>query len=228
MFDRVVARYDLMNRLMTLGMDGAWRRAAVEAIGPVRGRRALDLGCGTGDLSIELRRAGAEPVVGLDPVPTMLAFARQKAERRGQAALPVVGDGLALPFADGAFDLVLSAFVLRNLADLPGGLREAKRVLRPGGRFASLELTPNTTPIIGPIARAIAGLVVPPLGGIVTGDRDAYKYLPASVDRFPAANGLSRLLAEVGFTGVRYRRFLLGSVALHIARRPEPPPWATM
>jgi demethylmenaquinone methyltransferase/2-methoxy-6-polyprenyl-1,4-benzoquinol methylase len=220
MFGRIAGRYDLMNRLMTLGRDRSWRRATVDAVAPTAGSRALDLGCGTGDLTIELARAGARLTVGLDPVPAMLAAAAEKVgDGRGVAL--VEGDGLRLPFGDAVFEVVASGFVMRNVADLPAALREQRRVLRPGGRVAILELTPLTFPVAAQLFRLYFHRLVPLVGGLIAGDRGAYSYLPASVDRFPDARRLAAMLVAAGFERVRYRRFMLGTVALHVAERPQ-------
>jgi demethylmenaquinone methyltransferase/2-methoxy-6-polyprenyl-1,4-benzoquinol methylase len=223
MFARIVPRYDLMNRLMTLGRDDAWRRATVAAVKPGQGLRALDLGCGTGDLTLALRRAGAI-AIALDPVVDMLEAARAKLLPRGAASPLLVGDATDLPFRAGSFDVVVSAFVMRNVADLPRALRETRRVLRPGGRVGILELTPVTMPIVAPIFRLYFHHVVPRLGALITGDRHAYTYLPASVDRFPTANALAGMLAEAGFERIRYRRLMFATVALHVADRSENAP----
>jgi demethylmenaquinone methyltransferase/2-methoxy-6-polyprenyl-1,4-benzoquinol methylase len=219
MFSRIVRRYDLMNRLMTLGRDRAWRRATVEAVAPRTDRRALDLGCGTGDLALELVRAGVATTVGLDPVPGMLEAARRKLPAEGARIAWVEGDALRLPFADGSFDCVVSAFVMRNVADLPRALAEQHRVLQPGGRIGILELTPLTFPVVAQLFRLYFHGLVPLLGRLIAGDGAAYSYLPASVDRFPAVDRLAAMLDRVGFKVVRYRRFMFGTVALHVAQR---------
>jgi len=219
MFGRIVERYDMMNRLMTLGRDRAWRRTTVEAVAPRTDGRALDLGCGTGDLALELTRAGAGTTIGVDPVSGMLEAARRKLYPEDARVAWVEGDALALPFADGSFDCVVSAFVMRNVADLPRALAEQHRVLQPGGRIGILELTPLTFPVVGQLFRLYFHGIVPLLGRLVAGDGAAYSYLPASVDRFPAADRLAAMLDRAGFKVVRYRRFMLGTVALHVAQR---------
>lgn len=223
MFERIAPRYDLVNRVMTLGRDASWRRATVEAVALEHGQRALDLGCGTGDLALELSRSGAGLVVGLDPVTAMLDAADHKLRRASGAVGLVAGDALGLPFAEGSFDCVVSAFVVRNLSDLPLALREARRVLRPGGRLGILELTPLTFPVLRPLFRLYFHRIVPLIGGLLAGDRAAYSYLPASVDRFPDARTLAAMLDEAGFARIRYRRFMYGTIALHVGERPEVP-----
>jgi demethylmenaquinone methyltransferase/2-methoxy-6-polyprenyl-1,4-benzoquinol methylase len=219
MFGKIVPRYDLMNRVMTLGRDGAWRRATVEAVKPTTGGRVLDVGCGTGDLTLELSRRGVRLAVGLDPVPAMLGAAQAKLARRGVEAALIEGDGLRLPFPDSSFECVVSAFVMRNVPDLPAALRESYRVLRPGGRIGILELTPMQVPVLRELFRLYFHRVVPLVGGLISGEPAAYKYLPSSVDRFPTADQLSAMMDRAGFGRVRFRRFMLGTVALHLGER---------
>jgi demethylmenaquinone methyltransferase/2-methoxy-6-polyprenyl-1,4-benzoquinol methylase len=207
MFDRIAPVYDTMNRVMTAGLDGRWRRAAAAAvIGP--GDRVLDACCGTGDLALAGARAGGR-VTGLDFSPRMLERARRKAPELEW----VEGDVLALPFADGSFDAATVGFGVRNVADLDGALRELRRVLRPDGRLGILEIT---TPrgFVAPFYRLWFDRVVPLLGRLLPGG-SAYTYLPASVRRFPTPDDLVARLRSCGFTDVRYRLFAGGIVALH-------------
>jgi demethylmenaquinone methyltransferase/2-methoxy-6-polyprenyl-1,4-benzoquinol methylase len=221
MFARIVPRYDRLNRLMTFGMDGRWRAAAAQAAEPA-GKRILDLGIGTGDLARELSRRGAAQVCGADFTPEMLRTASSRgAERRmpdGPHAL-VAADAHRLPFADASFDAVTSGFLLRNLTDLPVAFREMARVLRPGGRVVCLDMTPAPP---GPFAWAF-GLyfrrIMPPVAGLISGDRAAYGYLSRSLQGFPDADALSALLRDAGFRDVRYRRLGGGAVALHVGVR---------
>jgi demethylmenaquinone methyltransferase / 2-methoxy-6-polyprenyl-1,4-benzoquinol methylase len=208
MFDRIAPVYDAMNRVMTAGLDRRWRRITIEST--VRaGDSTLDACCGTGDLAIAARAHGAD-VVGLDFAERMLERARLKAPELEF----VQGDMLALPFEDGAFDSATVGFGVRNVEDLAAGLRELRRVLRPGGRLGILEIT---TPRgrLAPFYRLWFDRVVPLLGKVLPGG-SAYTYLPASVRRFPAADVLARLLEESGFGDVRYRTFAGGIVALHV------------
>jgi demethylmenaquinone methyltransferase/2-methoxy-6-polyprenyl-1,4-benzoquinol methylase len=213
MFDRIAPVYDVMNRVMTAGLDGRWRRlAAREVVWP--GDRVLDACCGTGDLAVEAERRGGR-VVGLDFSARML----ERARRKSGTIEWLQGDALALPFADGEFDAVTVGFGVRNLADLEGGLREAKRVLRPGGRIAVLEIT-RPRGLLRPFFRLWFDVLVPIAGKVLPGG-NAYTYLPASVRRFPGPEDLAALFAKAGFHDVRYRMLGGGSVALHVATTPN-------
>ncbi len=222
MFGAIAARYDLMNRLMTLGMDGGWRRRAALAAGLAPGERVLDACCGTGDLALALGRAcpGCE-VVGLDFTAAMLARAREKAAALPMARLSFVqGDLLHLPFADGEFAAVTVGWGVRNVPDVPRAFAEMKRVTRPGGRVVCLDSTQPPGGLGGGLQRLWTARLVPLLGGLVSGDPSAYWYLPASVESFPRAAELAAIMAGVGLERVRYRRFGLGAVALHVGEVP--------
>ena len=207
MFDRIAPVYDLMNRVMTAGLDQRWRKATVRAV-VQPGDRVLDAACGTGDLAVIAAKAGGN-VTGLDFSERMLERARRKAPDLEW----VRGDMLALPFPEGSFDAATVGFGVRNVADLPGALRELHRVLRPGGRLGVLEITRPRGPL-----RVFYSLwfdrVVPVLGKVLPGG-EAYTYLPASVRRFPGPDDLAAQMA--GFTDVDYRLFAGGIVALHTA-----------
>jgi demethylmenaquinone methyltransferase / 2-methoxy-6-polyprenyl-1,4-benzoquinol methylase len=208
MFDRIAPVYDAMNRVMTAGLDRHWRRITLDET-VRRDDRVLDACCGTGDLAIGARERGAH-VTGLDFSEQMLARAR----RKDAHVEWVQGDALALPFADASFDAATVGFGIRNVSDLEAGLRELRRVLRPGGRLGILEIT---TPrgALAPFYRLWFDRVVPLLGKALPGG-DAYTYLPASVRRFPAPDALAGLLEQAGFTAVRHRTFAGGIVALHL------------
>jgi demethylmenaquinone methyltransferase/2-methoxy-6-polyprenyl-1,4-benzoquinol methylase len=210
MFDRIAPVYDAMNRIMTAGLDGRWRRLTAESA-VEEGDRVLDAACGTGDLAIADLRAGAGAVTGLDFSERMLERARRKNGRIDWLR----GDLLALPFADGTFDAATVGFGVRNVADLELALRELRRVLQPGGRLAILEIT-QPRGLLRPFYSLWFDRVVPLLGKVLPGGA-AYTYLPASVKRFPNAERLAELMRAAGFGDVRVR--LLGGsiVALHTA-----------
>lgn len=207
MFDRIAPLYDAMNRVMSFGLDQQWRRAAAEAV--VRpGDAVLDVCCGSGDLALAAREAGGR-VTGVDFARRMLERARRKT---GDVEW-LEGDALALPFGDGAFDAVTIGFGLRNLSDAPRGLAELRRVLRPEGRVAILELT-RPRGVLAPLYRAWFELLVPAAARLLPGG-SAYAYLPASVRRFPGPVDVARLMSEAGFDEIRWRLFAAGAVALH-------------
>jgi demethylmenaquinone methyltransferase/2-methoxy-6-polyprenyl-1,4-benzoquinol methylase len=212
LFDAIVPRYDALNRALSLGLDQRWRRAAVRAAGLRPGERALDLGCGTGDLAVLL--SARADVVGLDLSRAMLRAARVKA---GGAVRLVQGSAMHLPFGDASFDAVASAFVLRNLRDLNGALAEVVRVLRPGGRVALVDIT---GPRRGPARVAFDAWfrVAPPILGRLVGHADAYHYLPRSLAQLPSPAEVVDLLAAAGVTGCRATSLTLGAVTLFTGR----------
>ena len=214
MFDRIVPRYDTMNRLMTGGRDVAWRRlAATVAVSDGCGY-ALDVATGTGDLALDLLDAGANSVAGVDFSPRMIEAARRKATGRSEATF-VVGDAMSLPFDDEAFDACTVSFGLRNMEDFQAAISEMTRVLKPGGRWVCLELTPYRRPVLGRLFGWYFSRIVPLVGGILSGERDAYRYLPASVDGFPDARSLGAMMVEAGQVKVRWKLLGGGTVALH-------------
>jgi len=207
MFDRIAPVYDVMNRVMTAGLDLRWRRLTAEAV-VRRGDRVLDACCGTGDLAVADVRAGGD-VTGLDFSPRML----ERARRKSDAVKWVEGDMLALPFEDGSFEAATVGFGVRNVVDLEHGLAELARILVPGGRVGILEIT-TPTGLLAPFYRLWFDRIVPLLGKVLKGG-EAYSYLPASVRRFPDKEALAGLLRTAGFDGVEYRTFAGGIVALH-------------
>ena len=206
MFDRVAPRYDLVNRVMTFGLDRRWRRRTVASLGLPAGAQVIDLGCGTGDLCEELRRAIYRPL-GIDMSAGMLSAAHTSA--------PLVrGDALVLPLADGAVEGVVSGFALRNVVDLERLFRECARVLRHGGRIALLETDEPTNRLLHAGHRFWFRRVVPVLGGRLGRDREAYRYLPESAAYLPPCAALLAMLERAGFDDVRHRALGGGAVQL--------------
>ena len=223
LFARIAGRYDLMNSLMTGGMHHIWkRRAAAIAAAGLTGP-ALDIATGTGDLAFALsRQPGVTRAVGVDLLPPMIA--RAQAKRQAKPAAPVsflVGDALALPFPDHSFACATAGFSLRNMPDLPQALAEMARILRPGGRLVTLELTPlDGKSLQSRLFRPYFHGIVPLIGQLVAGDRAAYTYLPQSVDYFLQADRLADLLRSLGLTQATYRKLAGGTVAIHSALKP--------
>jgi demethylmenaquinone methyltransferase / 2-methoxy-6-polyprenyl-1,4-benzoquinol methylase len=221
MFDEIAPVYDRMNTLMTLGLDGGWRRAAVAATDLESGAAAIDVACGTGKLAAALaERVGPfGRVLAIDLAPAMIAEAI--AHHRDLVQLEFrVGDALALPVADGSFDAATIGFGLRNLADFEAGFRELARVVRPGGRVVCLELSMPRPRVWGDLYHGVFRRSAPLLGSLF-GRRDAYRYLPSSLDGFPDADALARSMVRAGLGDVSFRRLALGAVALHRGRVPD-------
>lgn len=225
MFARVAPRYDLLNHLLSAGLDLRWRRLTADMVREALARPgslAADLCCGTGDLTFALASVSAGRVVGADFCQPMLEIASAKRKRNHQApdrARFVAADTLCLPFADDQLDLVSAAFGFRNLASYARGIAEMHRVLRPGGMAAILEFSRVEQPVIGPLFHFYFRRLLPAIGGLISGVPGAYRYLPDSVRHFPDQESLARQLREAGFTKVRYRNFLGGAVALHLAEK---------
>jgi demethylmenaquinone methyltransferase/2-methoxy-6-polyprenyl-1,4-benzoquinol methylase len=230
MFTQIAPRYDLLNHLLSLQLDRLWRARTAKRLQPILERPddlVLDLCCGTGDLAFALSRAGKARIIGADFAHTMLVRARDKSAAPATTtvenpALPVPffeADALRLPFADASFNLVTAAFGFRNLANYEAGLREIQRVLKPGGTIAILEFTEPPGGLWGDFYRWYFCSVLPRIGGLISGERSAYSYLPKSVARFFRPSELAALLSAVGYQSVDYRLWTLGTVALHTAVR---------
>ena len=223
MFGRIVPRYDLMNRIMTGGRDVAWRRLAVREVlrdCVPQESTVLDIATGTGDLAIEMQHAGFSRVIGLDFSGAMLKEAQRKSSSQSDGYLLwVEADALRLPFRDQTFDAVTVAFGLRNMPDYEQALVEMSRVLRSGGTLVCLETTPLASPFLRGLFERASGSILPWVGGLLSGDRDAYAYLPESAAVFPDAFQLGRMMQRSEFQQVRFRRLGLGTVALHVGYR---------
>jgi demethylmenaquinone methyltransferase/2-methoxy-6-polyprenyl-1,4-benzoquinol methylase len=213
MFDAIAPRYDLLNRLLTFGMDVGWRRKTVRSLGLPPGSRVLDLACGTGDLCRELDKRGYRPV-GVDRSAGMLAARRAGSSAGGRRAAPLVrGDALRLPFRSHSVDGIVCGFALRNFAALKPFLVECGRVLRPGGRVALLEVAQPENAVLRWGHGLYFGKVVPVVGGLLS-DRDAYQYLPKSVAYLPPPSRMVAMMSESGFGGATRRPLSTGIAQL--------------
>jgi demethylmenaquinone methyltransferase/2-methoxy-6-polyprenyl-1,4-benzoquinol methylase len=220
MFARISGRYDLLNRVLSLGIDRSWRRKTVAQAGDVRGRLVIDACCGTGDLSAAFAREGAR-VVGVDFTPEMLQHAGPKlAEAR---AVFAHGDALRLPVRSACADVTSVAFGVRNLADARAGLAEMARVTKPGGQVLVLEFTTPPGALLGRAYRFYFTRVLPAVGRLVSRDDDAYQYLPRTVMAWPAPAEFQRQLESVGLVECGFRRLTRGIACLHWGRVPPCP-----
>lgn len=220
MFDRIAGRYDLLNRLMSLGLDRGWRRRTVAALPQTPGARVLDLATGTADVALEvLRQNPAATVVGLDPSPKMLEIGAAKVAALGLGERIELRSGRAedLPFADDSFDGVTIAFGIRNVPDRARALAEMARVTRRDGRVAILELGEPSSGLLAPLARFHVRRLVPRLGAWLSGDRE-YRYLQTSIAAFPTATELARRMAEAGLEVLAVRPLAFGACNLFVAR----------
>ena len=217
MFGRIAPRYDLLNHLLSMNVDRHWRARTVARVAPILARpgaHVLDVACGTGDLTRALQsRSQAAHIFGADFCHPMLLSAKSKLAH-GQRLFE--SDAMALPIPDCAFDLVTIAFGFRNLINYLDGLRELRRILKPGGTLAILEFSTPPNPLVARAYGLYSRTVLPAVGGLISGSKDAYQYLPESVRKFPDAQGLAEQMRDAGFTGVRFERMTAGIVALHI------------
>ena len=218
MFSGIARRYDLLNHVLSGNTDKRWRRkvrAMLEGVLADENAVVLDVACGTGDLSIELKTNAKARVIGSDFCHPMLAVAREKTER-----IPwIEGDALSMPFGDKSFDAVTIAFGLRNLANFRDGLVELRRILKPGGRLVVLEFSSPVVPGFRQAFNFYFTRVLPRIGGMVSGDRGAYEYLPDSVSKFPDQKALAALMRDCGFDDVEYRNLTGGIAAIHTGLR---------
>ncbi len=219
MFTRIARRYDLMNRLMTVGQDIAWRGEVIRRAALPRYGRLLDLGSGTGDLAQEaLRQHPQAQVVAADFTLEMMRVGQR---RPPPQPLWLGADALHLPFADETFDAVVSGFLLRNVASLVQALQEQWRVLKAGGKLIALDTTHPPQNLLTPFIQFHLHRLIPTLGRWLSGDADAYRYLPASTQNFLSAERLAERLLEVGFRQVGFQRRMFGTVAIHWAVKPS-------
>lgn len=224
MFDEIAPRYDLLNRLLSFGIDQKWRDEAVNMLEEERPKRILDVATGTGDLAIKALRLEPEKVVGVDISEEMLAHGRRKIERMGLADRITLqrGDAARLPFSDSQFDAVLVAFGVRNFENLDEGLRELRRVLRPGGTIVILEFSHPSAFPIKQLYGIYSHLLLPVVGKVISKNASAYEYLPASVDVFPSGEDFVARLRALGYEEVRWRPLTFGIASLYRAKSSAP------
>jgi demethylmenaquinone methyltransferase/2-methoxy-6-polyprenyl-1,4-benzoquinol methylase len=217
MFANIAPRYDLLNHVLSANIDKRWRRRVVKRLNALlpQDARVLDVGCGTGDLSIELFENTAAQVTGIDFCGPMLKLAKTKAPQLQF----IEGDALKLPFAEASFDGLTIGFALRNLADFDRGLRELLRVLKPNGHVAILEFSQPVNPAFASFVRFYNWRLLPWIGGAVSGSRSAYEYLPDTISKFPNQEALATMMRAAGFADVRFENLSGGVAALHIGRR---------
>ena len=217
MFNAIARRYDLLNHLLSGGVDVYWRRRALHAAWDKCPQRVLDLATGTGDFALAADRLGPQQVVGIDMAVEMLRLGAAKVAAKGPSARVdlLVGDAEQLPFQDNTFDMVTGAFGVRNFGHIPSGLAEAYRVLKPGGQLLVLDFCEPTVPLFRQLYLFYFHKVLPLIGGLISGQRRAYAYLPRSVGTFPQGQAFVELLVAAGFSQTRYTPMTLGIAAVY-------------
>jgi demethylmenaquinone methyltransferase / 2-methoxy-6-polyprenyl-1,4-benzoquinol methylase len=222
MFNRIAPRYDLLNRALSFGQDVLWRRRVAHAVAKNPVTNYLDVATGTGDLLFDVlaRLPHVERAVGLDPAAAMLTRARAKAERRGSRTPEFVeGDALALPFGDSTFDAVTVGFGIRNMASVDGALREMRRVLKPGGRLYVLEFSlPSRRWVRWPYLFYFRH-ILPRVGGAMSGDSSAYRYLNKSVEAFPYGRDMTQIMGRAAFRNVSAHELTFGIACLYVGEK---------
>jgi demethylmenaquinone methyltransferase/2-methoxy-6-polyprenyl-1,4-benzoquinol methylase len=223
LFATIADRYDLITRLLSFGLDQRWKRRLVDLADPKPADRVLDLACGTGDLAIGAAERGAD-VIGIDITPRMIELARVAGARARTAGRLswMVGDMMALPLPRASCDCITTGYGLRNVPDLAGAIAEIHRVLKPGGRLCSLDFDRPESRLVRGVYLAYLTAVGSTIGWALHGDPDTYRYIPASIRRYPGARAVVKMLEAAGFTDVRHVPVLGGLIAIHVAtRRPQ-------
>jgi demethylmenaquinone methyltransferase/2-methoxy-6-polyprenyl-1,4-benzoquinol methylase len=218
MFDRIAARYNLMNRLMTFGQDVRWRRFVVRQANLSAASTLLDLATGTGDIAFEAVRAVPGVVVVGGDFSLGMMIEGQK-QPMGNSISWSAADALNLPFADETFDAVTAGYLMRNVIDIPRAFAEQMRVLKPGGRLVLLDTTPPPNNLLRPFIVFYLKFIIPTLGRLISGNADAYQYLPESTQKFKTADELAALMRDAGFVNVGYKTFMFRTMAAHWGER---------
>ncbi len=218
MFARIAGRYDLMNRLMTAGQDVRWRRIVIQEANLLDDGLLLDIATGTGEIAQEgLRQHPQILAVGGDFSIEMMRVGKEDPER--QSIRWVGADTLALPFSDNTFDAVTSGFLMRNVIDVPDAFREQIRVTRPGGYIVVLESSPPKRNALRPFIRFHLNYVIPALGKLISGDSNAYRYLPDSTQQFQEPDSLAKIMRQASLSNVSFRLFMFGTIAIHVGQK---------
>lgn len=223
MFNNIAPAYDMMNRMMTMGIDRRWRRKAVRAVADTHPKAVLDIATGTGDLAISLARNIADAhITGIDLSDGMLNVGREKVSTAGldQRIDFQVGDALNLPFADNTFDAITVAFGVRNFEHLRDGYAEMFRVLRPGATLCVLELSTPANAFVKPFYNIYTRGIIPLVGRVVSRDSSAYTYLPRTIRAVPARQTMTEIMTDAGFTNARYRSLTFGVCTMYLATKP--------
>ncbi len=219
MFARIAGRYDLMNRLMTAGQDIRWRKYVIAQARLPENGRLLDIATGTGDIALEgVKQTPGLQAVGGDFTIEMMQAGKRIPER--SMIQWVTADTLNLPFPDNTFDAVTSGFLMRNVIDVPGAFTEQMRVTKPGGWVVVLESSPPKKNVLRPFIKIHLNYVIPTLGKLITGESDAYNYLPDSTQQFKAPEELVAIMESTGFANINYKMFMFGTIAIHAGQKP--------
>lgn len=224
MFDRIAARYDLLNRVISFGLDTWWRKKVIQQLRLHENQLILDVGTGTGDLAFAAAKSahGNERIIGLDPSLEMLRLARakQRFAPGGHKTYFVQGTALLAPFRESVFDAAMTAFVLRNVSDLPQFFANGFRLLKPGGRIVSLDMFPPSKSWFSLLYCIYFYRIVPSIGALIARNRDAYQYLAESVQHFSPPETITGLIEQAGFRRIIIHKFLNGVVCMHVAEKP--------
>ena len=221
MFNKISSRYVLMNKLMTFGQDRHWRKELVRLSGLKDGNSLLDVASGTGDVIIEAIQKGIKPEksIGLDFSPGMLEVARSRVHDK--TVEWIEGDALKLPFENRYFDVVTSAYLMRNVRKVDTAFSEQFRVLKPGGKIACLDTTPPGKSVTAPFINFYLIIMIPLLGALISGNKSAYTYLPETTKTFKTAEELKAIMTKTGFIKVSYKKYMFGTIAVHWGEKPD-------